>query len=83
MTEDLTTDAGPAPDEVLDARGERCPVPVIRLARRLPELPVGAVLRVLADDPAAANDIPAWCRLCDQEYVGSPGPGSYDVRRIR
>ncbi|MEU7618156.1 preprotein translocase subunit TatB, partial [Micromonospora rifamycinica] len=24
------------------------------LARRLPELPVGAVLRVLADDPAAA-----------------------------
>ena len=49
--------------DVLDCRGQRCPLPVIALARRLPELPVGAVLRVLADDPAAANDIPAWCRL--------------------
>jgi tRNA 2-thiouridine synthesizing protein A len=54
---------------------------VISLARRLPELPVGAVLRVLADDPAAAADIPAWCRLRGQEYVGSPEPGTYDVRR--
>jgi tRNA 2-thiouridine synthesizing protein A len=66
--------------DVLDCRGQRCPLPVIALARRLPELPVGAVLRVLADDPAAAVDIPAWCRLRGQEYVGST-PGGYDVRR--
>jgi tRNA 2-thiouridine synthesizing protein A len=69
------------PAEVLDCRGQRCPLPVIALARRLPELAVGAVLRVLADDPAAATDIPAWCRLRGQEYVGSSGP-EYDVRRL-
>jgi len=69
------------PAEVLDCRGQRCPLPVIALARRLPELAVGAVLRVLADDPAAATDIPAWCRLRGQEYVGSSGP-QYDVRRL-
>ncbi|MFC4145861.1 sulfurtransferase TusA family protein [Micromonospora mangrovi] len=71
------------PDEVLDCRGQRCPLPVINLARRLPELPVGTVVRVLADDPAAAVDIPAWCRMRGQEFVGaSPdGPG-YDVRRL-
>jgi tRNA 2-thiouridine synthesizing protein A len=69
------------PAEVLDCRGQRCPLPVIALARRLPELAVGAVLRVLADDPAAANDIPAWCRLRGQEYDGSPAPDAYDVRR--
>jgi tRNA 2-thiouridine synthesizing protein A len=57
-------------------------LPVIALARRLPELPVGAVLRVLADDPAAANDIPAWCRLRGQEYVGIGGPDAYEVRRV-
>jgi len=68
-------------DEVLDCRGQRCPLPVIALARRLPELPVGAVLRVLSDDPAAAVDIPAWCRLRNHEYVGSPAPETYDVRR--
>lgn len=69
------------PVEVLDCRGQRCPLPVIALARRLPELPVGAVLRVLADDPAAAGDIPAWCRMRAQDYLGSPGPDTYDVRR--
>ncbi|MEV2240212.1 sulfurtransferase TusA family protein [Micromonospora sp. NPDC049891] len=69
------------PDEVLDCLGQRCPLPVIALARRLPELPVGAVVRVLADDPAAAVDIPAWCRMRQQEFLGgAPGSG-YDVRR--
>jgi tRNA 2-thiouridine synthesizing protein A len=67
--------------EILDCRGQRCPLPVIALASRLVQLPVGAVLRVLSDDPAAAVDIPAWCRLRDQQYLGeAPGPG-YDVRR--
>ena len=66
---------------VLDCRGERCPAPVIALARRVVELPVGTVLRVLADDPAAATDIPAWCRLRGHEYVGQAGPDEYEVRR--
>ena len=66
----------------LDCRGQRCPLPVIALARRLVELPVGTVLRVLADDPAAANDIPAWCRLRGQEYLGTPGADAYEVRRV-
>ncbi|MEU1603427.1 sulfurtransferase TusA family protein [Micromonospora matsumotoense] len=72
--------AGPV--EVLDCRGQRCPLPVIALARRLHELPIGAVLRVLADDPAAAVDIPAWCRMRGQEFVAAvpDGPG-YEVRR--
>jgi tRNA 2-thiouridine synthesizing protein A len=71
--------------EVLDCRGQRCPLPVIALARRLPELPIGAVLRVLADDPAAAADIPAWCRLRRQEFVGATvadGTPAYDIRRM-
>jgi tRNA 2-thiouridine synthesizing protein A len=70
---------------VLDCRGQRCPLPVIELARRLPEVAVGAVLRVLADDPAAAVDIPAWCRMRAQEYVGAAavdGVPAFDVRRI-
>jgi len=55
---------------------------VIALARRLPQLDVGDVLRILADDPAAATDIPAWCRLRGQEYVGSPVAHAHDVRRL-
>jgi tRNA 2-thiouridine synthesizing protein A len=66
---------------VLDCLGQRCPLPVIALARQLPRLEVGAVLRVLADDPAAANDIGAWCRMRGQDYLGSPAPHTHDVRR--
>ena len=72
---------GPA-EEVLDCRSERCPLPVIKLARRMAEVPVGTVVRLLADDPAAAVDVPAWCRMRGQEYVGSPAAGTYDVRRV-
>ncbi|MFI5491944.1 sulfurtransferase TusA family protein [Actinoplanes sp. NPDC051859] len=66
----------------VDSRGRRCPLPIIDLARQLPDVPVGEVIRVLADDPAAANDIPAWCRLKGQEYLGSSAPDAYDVRRV-
>jgi tRNA 2-thiouridine synthesizing protein A len=78
--------AGPAattPDLVLDCLGQRCPLPVIALARAVSGLPAGAVIRVLADDPAAANDIPAWCRMRGQEYAGATavdGAPAYDVR---
>ena len=67
----------------VDSRGRRCPLPIIDLARRMPSVPVGAVVRVLADDPAAANDIPAWCRMKDQDYLGSPEPDVYEVRRVK
>jgi tRNA 2-thiouridine synthesizing protein A len=67
----------------IDSRGRRCPLPIIDLAKALPGVPVGDVVRVLADDPAAANDVPAWCRMTGQEYAGSPFTSAYDVRRVR
>ena len=65
----------------LDCLGQRCPLPVIALAKALPRVPVGEVVRVLADDPAAANDIPAWCRMKGQELV-SGSDDAYEVRRV-
>ena len=66
----------------LDCLGQRCPLPVIALAKRIRTAAVGEVLRVLADDPAAANDIPAWCRMKEQEYLGSPFEHAYEVRKL-
>ena len=48
--------------ELLDLRGYRCPVPVIRLEAALRKLPLGAQVTVIADDPVAAIDIPHFCR---------------------
>lgn len=85
MTRPDLPDLPGLPDETLDCRGQRCPLPVITLARRLPQLPVDAVVRVLADDPAAAVDIPAWCRMRGQEFVAATdvdGTPAFDVRRV-
>lgn len=63
-------DAGDMGDEaVVDARGERCPLPVIRLARAVSEGPGLRVVTVLATDPAAAHDVPAWCRMRGHRFV--------------
>ena len=51
----------------LDCRGLICPLPVIKLAQALPSVAVGDTITILADDPAAATDIPAWCRMRSQE----------------
>jgi tRNA 2-thiouridine synthesizing protein A len=70
----------------LDCRGMLCPLPVIELAKRLHEVGVGETLAVIAEDPAARVDIPAWCRLRGQEYLGEDaaldGVARYRVRRV-
>jgi TusA-related sulfurtransferase len=72
---------------VVDALGRRCPVPIIELARHLRDVEIGEVIAVLADDVAARVDVPAWCGMRGQEYVGEEalpdGNGSaYLVRRL-
>jgi len=65
----------------LDCRGMLCPLPVIKLAQAIPDLAIGDTITVLADDPAAATDIPAWCRMRSQELV-SAIDDRYVVRRL-
>ncbi|GAA4406112.1 hypothetical protein GCM10023168_20530 [Fodinibacter luteus] len=48
---------------LVDARGTRCPVPVIRVARAARDRPAGTTLVLLADDVAARSDVPAWGRM--------------------
>ena len=74
------------PDLELDCRGQLCPLPVIELGRRYGDVPVGGVVAVLADDVAARTDVPAWCRMRGQEYLGADaapdGTPRYLVRRV-
>lgn len=48
--------------EILDARGLKCPLPVLKLEKRLESLASGASLSLLATDPIAKIDIPLYCR---------------------
>jgi tRNA 2-thiouridine synthesizing protein A len=76
--------ATPKPMLTLDALGKKCPIPIIMLADRIREVPVGQTIEVLADDPAAKTDLPAWCALKSQEFVRAadlPVGWSFLVRR--
>ncbi|WP_344626702.1 cysteine desulfurase/sulfurtransferase TusA family protein [Kitasatospora arboriphila] len=73
--------AGEAEALVLDALGKRCPLPVIDLARRIGEVPPGGTVVVLADDEAARLDIPAWCDMRAQEYLGEAPAARYGADR--
>ncbi len=50
-------------DQVLDATGLKCPMPVLRARRTLKAMPSGSLLELRADDPASAKDVPAFCEM--------------------
>jgi tRNA 2-thiouridine synthesizing protein A len=58
-----------SPLVTIDALGRKCPIPIIMLAEQIRDVPVGRVIAVQADDPAAYTDIPAWCGLKSHECV--------------
>jgi cysteine desulfurase len=69
---------------VVDARGLRCPLPVIRLAQVALGSPAGTVVEVWATDPAARADVPAWCRMRGHDYLGEvETAGDHAAYRVR
>jgi tRNA 2-thiouridine synthesizing protein A len=55
----------------IDALGRKCPIPIIMLAEQIRDVPLGSVVAVLADDPAAYTDVPSWCMMKAHEFVAS------------
>jgi tRNA 2-thiouridine synthesizing protein A len=70
---------------LIDALGRKCPIPIIWAAQRIGEVPIGGIIGVLADDPAAYTDIPSWCAMKSHELVSrdphSPGGWHFQIRR--
>ncbi len=53
----------------IDARGLLCPLPVLKLAKRIKALATGDQVRLLADDPAAVVDVPHYCAESSHELL--------------
>lgn len=62
-------------DEI-DTRGLLCPLPVLKARKRLQALGPGAVLRVVADDPAARVDVPHFCAEQGHRLLAEAEEGS-------
>jgi tRNA 2-thiouridine synthesizing protein A len=63
-------------DAEIDATGLLCPLPVLRARKRLAGLEPGAVLRLVADDPAAVVDVPHFCAEQGHGLVGEADLGA-------
>ena len=58
-------------DQVLDAKGLNCPLPILKAKMALKSVPTGGILQVLATDPGAVADFAAFCRTTGNELVDS------------
>lgn len=62
-------------DDDLDARGLLCPLPVLKLAKRMRSAEPGTVIRLQADDPAAIVDVPHYCTESGNEHLAMTEDG--------
>ena len=72
-------------DKVLDCQGTLCPLPVILAKKAIDVLAPGQVLQILATDPGARADIPAWCRRTGHKILEATEAGgalSFLVERV-
>lgn len=70
--------------DVVDARGKPCPLPVIELATAVDAVDAGEIVVLLADDPAARTDVAVWCRMKRHELLSvteADGALRFEVRR--
>ncbi len=72
--------------KTLDARGLFCPSPVMQTNVELSKMQVGDILIVLADDPAAEDDIANWARRLGHEVVNMEKNGNeirFEIKKIK
>ena len=65
------------PARTLDARGLRCPLPLVKARNEIDFIKPGQVLEILATDPGTDHDFRAWCKRKQHGFVSVeelPGP---------
>lgn len=82
----LPASKAPASDAVgkvaalhIDARGTRCPTPLLRLRKALRRCEPGQVLELAADDPAAFTEIPSALAELPAQLFATRDEGAYWV----
>ncbi len=74
------------PEKTLDARGLKCPMPVVKTSQEIKSISVGSVLEVLATDPGSMADINAWTKSTGNELVEmnrQDGVFQFLIRRVK
>jgi tRNA 2-thiouridine synthesizing protein A len=70
---------------ILDAKGLKCPLPVLRARKAMKDVAQGELLQVLATDPGAVKDFAHFCETTGHQLVESSQDGdvySFLIRRV-
>ncbi len=54
---------------VVDTKGLKCPLPVLRLRKALRDVPAGEIVEVSATDPGTVGDFQAFCKTSGNEFL--------------
>jgi len=63
------------PSRTVDARGLRCPLPLVKARDEMDQVEAGGILEVLATDPGADHDLRSWCRRKSYEMLEASEAG--------
>jgi TusA-related sulfurtransferase len=74
------------PNKTLDAKGLKCPMPVVKTSKEIKSIDVGGILEVLATDPGSMADITAWTKSTGNELLKAErneGIFKFYIRRVK
>ncbi|HSR29993.1 MAG TPA: sulfurtransferase TusA family protein [Anaerolineae bacterium] len=74
------------PEKTLDAKGLKCPMPVVKTSKEIKDISVGGVLEILATDPGSMADITAWTKSTGNELLKAQKDGDvfkFYIRRVK
>ena len=65
----------------VDARGLKCPMPIVKAKKEIDTIPVGEVLKVVATDPGSVLDFQGWIKTASQYELLKQEEGKDDQNR--
>ncbi len=63
------------PDLTIDAKGQKCPMPVLLTSRGIKKIDAGQLMLVEATDGGSQSDIPSWAKDTGNELVETSSEG--------
>jgi TusA-related sulfurtransferase len=63
-------------DRTLDTLGLYCPVPILRTREEIDKMTIGQILEIVADDPAAEEDLKRFAKRVGHEVVSIQNEGN-------
>lgn len=70
-------------DQVLDAKGLNCPLPILKAKKALKSIEGGQTLEILSTDPGSVADFAAFCRTTGNELLEQNEEGGVYTYLIR